>query len=57
MITFVTTAFALFFFVVKPYEAYQSRKDPSVKDCPECTSTIPLKARRCPECTAQLATA
>ncbi len=54
VITFVTTAFALFFFVVKPYEAYQSRKDPSVKDCPECTSEIPAGAKRCPKCTAVL---
>lgn len=54
---FVTTAAAVFFFVVKPYEAYQARKpqDPGTKDCPECTSEIPVKARRCPMCTAQLA--
>jgi len=54
---FVTTAAAIFFFVVKPYENYQARKpqDPDTKDCPECTSEIPVKARRCPLCTAQLA--
>jgi large conductance mechanosensitive channel len=57
VITFVTTAFALFFFVVKPYEVYQSRKDPTVKDCPECTSKIPAGAKRCPECTAVLVAA
>ena len=55
LITFVTTAAALFFFVVKPYEAYQSRKDPTVKDCPECTTEIPADAKRCPQCTAVLA--
>jgi large conductance mechanosensitive channel len=54
LITFVTTAAALFFFVVKPYEIYQSRKDPSVKGCPECTSEIPVDAKRCPQCTAVL---
>ena len=54
LITFVTTAAALFFFVVKPYELYQSRRDPTVKDCPECTSEIPVGAKRCPECTAVL---
>jgi large conductance mechanosensitive channel len=51
--TFVTTAAALFFFVVKPYERFQ-KDDPSVRACPECTSEIPSKASRCPVCTAQI---
>jgi large conductance mechanosensitive channel len=56
-ITFVTTAAAVFFFIVKPYEAYQGRqtpKDPTTKECPECATEIPVKARRCPNCTAVL---
>jgi large conductance mechanosensitive channel len=56
--TFVTTVAAVFFVVVKPYNAYESHRaqeDPDIKECPECTSDIPVKARRCPECTAQLA--
>jgi large conductance mechanosensitive channel len=56
--TFVTIAAAVFFLVVRPYEAFQSRRaeeDPDIKECPECTSDIPVKARRCPECTAVLA--
>jgi large conductance mechanosensitive channel len=62
LITFVTTAAAMFFFVVKPYEAFEARRkpgedDPTVKECPECTMEIPVKARRCPMCTAQLAAA
>jgi len=28
---------------------------PQTKECPECLSTIALKARRCPQCTASLA--
>jgi large conductance mechanosensitive channel len=43
--------------VVKPYNALMSRRaqeEPDTKECPECTSAIPLKARRCPLCTAQL---
>jgi large conductance mechanosensitive channel len=28
--------------------------DPTTKTCPECLSTIPLKARRCAHCTSQL---
>ena len=56
-LSFVFTAAAVFFFVVKPYEVYAARRtqeDPTVKECPECTSEIPIKARRCPQCTAQL---
>jgi len=57
VITFVSTAAAVFFFVVKPYQAYQAHKpqDPTTKDCPECTTEIPIGARRCPNCTAVLA--
>jgi large conductance mechanosensitive channel len=54
----VTIAAAVFFLVVRPYEAFQSRRaeeDPDIKECPECTNDIPAKARRCPECTAVLA--
>ena len=60
LITFVTTAAAVFFLVVKPYNSYEDRRatdDPDLKECPECTSTIPVKAKRCPQCTAQLAPA
>ena len=58
LITFVVTAFVIFLFVVKPYNALMDRRaqeDPETKECPECTSVIPVKARRCPECTAVLA--
>jgi len=60
LVTFLTTAAAMFFFVVKPYNALMARRseeDPDSKECPECTSTIPVKARRCPQCTAQLSAA
>jgi len=59
LLTFVITAAAVFFLVVKPYNMWQERRasDPSVKECPECTSEIPVKARRCPQCTAQLGAA
>jgi large conductance mechanosensitive channel len=62
LITFATTAAAMFFFVVKPYEAFEARRrpgadDPTLKECPECTSEIPVKARRCPLCTAQISAA
>ena len=56
LITFVCTAAAIFFFVVKPYEAFDARRakeDPTIKDCPECLTEIPVKATRCFACTAQ----
>jgi large conductance mechanosensitive channel len=27
---------------------------PTIKECPMCTSAIPIKARKCPQCTADL---
>jgi large conductance mechanosensitive channel len=57
VIAFVAAGFAIFFFVVRPYEFLESRRshdDPSVKACPECTMDIPVAARRCPQCTAVL---
>jgi hypothetical protein len=35
---------------------WRAEEDPDTKECPECTSAIPVKARRCPLCTAQIAT-
>src|SRR5712691_9748439 len=45
IITFVSVAAAVFFFVVKPVNALMARSrtepDPSIKKCPECLSDIP----------------
>jgi large conductance mechanosensitive channel len=30
---------------------------PTTKECPQCASMIPLKAKRCPQCTSELARA
>jgi large conductance mechanosensitive channel protein len=57
LITFLTVAAAMFFFVVAPINALMARRtkeDPDTKECPECTSAIPLKAKRCPLCTSEL---
>ena len=59
LITFVSVAAAVFFFVVVPYQRYKQARGigSGVKPCPECTTGIPEGARRCPHCTAQLAAA
>jgi large conductance mechanosensitive channel len=57
LITFVSIAAAVFFFVVEPVNHLMERRgkeDPDTKECPECTSAIPVNARRCPLCTSQL---
>jgi large conductance mechanosensitive channel len=57
LIAFVTIAAAVFFLVVAPINALLARRakeDPDEKECPECTSAIPVNARRCPMCTTYL---
>jgi large conductance mechanosensitive channel len=60
LFTFLSIAAVVFFFVVTPINALMARRhkdDPSTKPCPECTSAIPLGARRCPFCTSEIAEA
>lgn len=58
MISFLSIAAAVFFFVVKPINAllarFSNQPDPEAptKDCPECLTAIPAAARRCFACTA-----
>jgi large conductance mechanosensitive channel len=59
VITFLSVAAAMFFLVVTPINYLMERRDkedPDTKQCPECDSAIPIKARRCPECTSLLET-
>ena len=61
LIAFVTIAFVVFFFVVKPInrltELSRRREspDPTTRKCPECLSEIPIDARRCAFCTSEVA--
>src|SRR6266571_1961685 len=63
VISFVTIAAAVFFFVVVPINALVARSrreppaDPTTQKCLECLSAIPLDARRCAFCTAELSVA
>jgi large conductance mechanosensitive channel len=59
-ISFLSIAVVIFFFVVQPLNKLQERakrnktsEDPTEKKCPECLSTIPIKATRCAFCTAK----
>ena len=60
LIAFVTIAFVVFFFVVKPVNALISLShrrespDPTTRKCPECRSEIPTDARRCAYCTSEV---
>lgn len=61
VISFVSIAAAVFFFVVRPVNVLMARRktEPDVesttRDCPECLSSIPLAASRCAFCTARVA--
>jgi large conductance mechanosensitive channel len=64
VVAFVMVAAAIYFFVVVPVNAAMARArrgdappDPTTKQCPECLSTIPIKARRCAFCTATVSPA
>jgi large conductance mechanosensitive channel len=60
LISFVLIAAAIFFFVLKPINALVVRRqrgqeaEPGTRDCPECLSEIPDRARRCAHCTAEI---
>lgn len=63
IISFLTVATAIFFFVVLPYNSFMARArkepppDPTTRKCPECTSEISIEAKRCAFCTAQVSPA
>jgi large conductance mechanosensitive channel len=59
LFTFLSIAAVIYFFVVTPITKLLERRaqeDPDTKECPECTSPIPLHAKRCPLCTSELVT-
>ncbi|MBA2521787.1 MAG: MscL family protein [Solirubrobacterales bacterium] len=57
LITFLSVAAAVYFFMVLPYERYKASQGVTAdtRPCPECTTEIAVAAKRCPSCTAQVA--
>ena len=59
LLSFLLTAAAVFFGVVKPLGAYQRRRQGEAGPvatavCGRCLSTVPAAASRCPFCTSEL---
>ena len=56
-ISFLIVAFAVFI-LVKGVNSMRRQKEeptePSTKECPQCLSTVPIKATRCAFCTSEL---
>lgn len=56
-ISFLIVAFAVFF-LVKGVNSMRRQKEeptePTTKECPQCISTVPIKATRCAFCTSEL---
>ncbi len=58
IISFLIVAFALFL-VIRSVNRLKRKAEappaaPTTKDCPFCSTAIPIKAVRCPHCTSQL---
>lgn len=58
IISFIIIAFAVFL-VIKGINRMKREKEapsaePTTKECPLCSTTIPIQASRCPHCTSQL---
>ena len=56
-VNFIIIAFAIFMLVRALHKLKHPPPAvlPTVKDCPACTMSIPIKATRCPHCTSELA--
>lgn len=59
VISFLSIAFAIFFFIIKPMSKLKPASTgpapaPTTKECPYCFSSIQIKATRCPFCTSEL---
>ncbi len=57
IINFLVIAFVLFL-IIRSINRFKKKEPapavPTTKECPQCFTSIPLKATRCPNCTSQL---
>ena len=58
LITFLIISFAIFLMVkvINRWRAGES-EEPTTRECPQCLTSIPIKARRCSACTMEVAPA
>ena len=60
LLAFLLIAAVVYFLVVKPVNRLRDRRkteepvDETVRECPECLSSIPVAARRCLYCTSEV---
>lgn len=55
VVGFVIVAFAVYMLVRAINQLKRKEQAaPTTKECPQCFSTIPIKAKRCPNCTSQI---
>jgi large conductance mechanosensitive channel len=63
VLSFIVIAAVVYYFVILPLNRLVARFSPETpaatptRECPECLSKIPVKARRCAFCTAEVALA
>jgi large conductance mechanosensitive channel len=57
IINFLVIAFVLFL-IIRSINRFRKKEPapaaPTTKECPQCFTSIPLKATRCPNCTSQI---
>lgn len=60
-LTFLISALVVYYAMVLPVsrllKLLEHNQVATTRDCPECTMSIPIAARRCPQCTAEIAPA
>ena len=61
VLSFLIAALVVYYVMVVPVtrlmQLFERNHAATQRDCPECTMSIPVAARRCPECTAEIAPA
>ena len=57
VVNFAIVAFSIFLVIraINKTKRPAPNAEPVSKECPACTMTIPIKAKRCPHCTTELA--